>query len=46
MEQGRQDGVTLFGIARTIHRGDLRLVRKERIDGRALIAANDAKAAA
>ncbi|MCZ0962616.1 hypothetical protein [Paracoccus benzoatiresistens] len=46
MEQGRQDGVTLFGIARTIHRGGLRLVRKERIDGRALIAANDAKAAA
>jgi hypothetical protein len=46
MDQGRQDGVTLFGIARTIHRGGLRLLRKERIEGCALVAANDARAAA
>lgn len=46
LDQGRHDGVTFFGIARTIHRGGLRLLRKERIEGRALVAANDARAAA
>ena len=46
MEQGRHDAVTLFGIARTIHRGGLKLLRKERIEGSTMVAANLPKAAA
>ncbi|WP_282603994.1 hypothetical protein [Paracoccus sp. PARArs4] len=46
MTQGRHDGVILFGIARTIQRGGLKLLRKERIELHALVAANDPRAAA
>ncbi|GGH63701.1 hypothetical protein GVY41_19535 [Frigidibacter albus] len=40
IDQGRHGGVSLFGIARAIHGGGLRLVRKERVDHSALVAAN------
>lgn len=46
MAQGRHDGVTFLGIARSIHRGGLRLLRKERIEHCAVVVANDVQAAA
>ncbi|MEI4488609.1 hypothetical protein V8J36_20640 [Frigidibacter sp. MR17.14] len=46
LDQGRHDGVTLFGVARAIHGRGLRLVRNERIDHSALVAANDVRQAA
>ncbi|WP_128253742.1 hypothetical protein [Falsirhodobacter deserti] len=46
IHQGRHDGVTLFGVARAIHGGGLRLMRKERIAHSSFIAANAAQVAA
>lgn len=46
MAQGRHDGVTFFGIARTINRGGLRLLRKECIESRSVVVANDVQVAA
>lgn len=46
LNEGRHDGVTLFGLARAIHSGGLRMMRKERIDCSALVAANSERVAA
>lgn len=45
LDEGRHDGVTLFGLARAIHRERFMLLGKERIDRSALIAANDLRRA-
>lgn len=38
---GRSDGVTLFGVARFIHRGGLNLLEKEKINVGTMVVAND-----
>lgn len=46
IHQGRHDGVTLFGVARAIHVGGLRLMRNERIVQSSFVVANAAQVAA